>query len=283
MKIIAWNVNGLRSIDGKAIMDGYLARHNPDIFCMGETKLSLPDSAVQESMTKYKSFPYKYYATSKDKRGYSGTAIWSKIKPDSVHYGISNIGVDTFGRTLTQDQHLIVANNHGRIITLEFKTFYLVHCYVPNSGETIKDTSLPKRLQFRVRQWDPLFQHYIGELQKIKPTIVCGDFNCAHTENDIHNPKRNLKQAGFTIQERNSFKKYLDDLQLVDTFRSLHPTVTKYTYWSYRGGARKNNKGWRIDYFLTSKSLIKKVKSTVIHDDQMGSDHAPIELQIMIK
>lgn len=282
MKIIAWNVNGLRSIDRKFILDKYLTQHKPDIFCMGETKLSLPDTTIQESMNKIKSYQYRYYATSKDKKGYSGTAIWSKHKPESIYYGISNIGIDSFGRKLTQEQQLIVTNNEGRIITLEFKTFYLVHCYVPNAGVTCKTTSLPERLQYRVRQWDPLFQHYIDELQKLKPIILCGDLNCAHTENDIHNPKQNLYSAGFTIQERNSFTKYMKQLQLVDTFRLLHPNKIKYTYWSYRGGARKNNKGWRIDYFLASKVLAKKIKTATIHEDQMGSDHAPIELQITI-
>ena len=278
MKIIAWNINGLRAIDRKTILDAYLTTHDPDIFCMGETKLSLPDDKVQATMSKFQQYPYRYYATSKGKKGYSGTAMWSKLKPLQVHYGIDPAilkGPDV--KELSDDQKLIIDNNEGRLIALEFKKLFVVHCYVPNAGETLQ------RLPYRVKQWDTLFQRYIAHLQDLKPTIVCGDFNCAHTELDIHAPKRNLKSAGFTIQERNSFAKYLNDLNLVDIYRTHHPKEIKYTYWSYRGGARKNNKGWRIDYFLLSKQLQKKVKQVDIHDDQHGSDHAPIALQLAIR
>lgn len=277
IKIIAWNVNGLRSVHGKSILSEYLTLHDPDIMCMGETKLSYPDVKAIETMKSIPQYEHRYYATSRARQGYSGTTIWSKIKPINVVYGVTQNAVESYRDTLTHHQEHIVENKEGRIITLEFEQYFLVHCYVPNSGEVLQ------RLEYRVKQWDPIFQHYLDELQKKKHTVVCGDFNCAHHEIDIHAPKRNLKSAGFTVEERTSFSKYIKDLSMVDTFRCLHPKAhDQYTYWSYRGRARTNNRGWRIDYFLTSSKFFKNVMSSSIHADQLGSDHAPIELVLSL-
>lgn len=277
MKIIAWNVNGIRALNNKGILMEYLDKHQPDIFCMGETKLSLPDEKTKYELNeKNKEYKYRYYATSKERKGYSGTAIWSKIEPINVTYGID--GVEN--KTYSEEQKKILDNNEGRIITIEMEQFYIIHCYVPNSGQAELKNGPLSRLQYRINEWDKLFQMYLKMLQKKKPIIVCGDMNCAYTEIDIHNAKSNEKNAGFTIEERTSFGKYLDKLKLVDIFRDLNINKIAYTYWSYRGNARKNNKGWRIDYFLISNKLKKKVTSTTIHEEQLGSDHAPIEFTI---
>ena len=261
MKIIAWNVNGIRAIHRKKILEGFLSKHKPDVFCVGETKLSCPDNEIRQKLSSVGDYSYRYYSTCTKKKGYSGTLVWSRIKPLSVGYGFNMPG-----STNTTDPE-------GRIITLEFNTFYLIHVYVPNSGEVLQ------RLEYRTEIWDKELREFVKKLQKKKPVVLCGDMNCANENIDIHNIN-NSKSAGFTPEERKSFKKYFD-LKLVDIFRTLNPTAIKYTYWSYRGQARKNNKGWRIDYFLISKKLIGKVISTDILSEQMGSDHAPIELTLI--
>ena len=261
-KIIAWNVNGIRSLMKNHDIEKYLNKHKPHIFCVGETKLTHPD-LVERSKHKEQISGYKYrtYNTSITKKGYSGTTIWSKKKPINVFKGIN------------YKKH----DDEGRVITYEFKEFYLVHVYTPNSGQVLE------RLDYRTNEWDPAFWKFIAKLEKAKPVVVCGDLNCARYEIDIHSPKTNLKTAGFTIEERNSFNKYIDKLKLVDAFRHKNPdTKDAYTFWSYRGGARKKNKGWRIDYFLTSKKLEKNIKDCTIHTEQNGSDHAPIELILSI-
>ena len=203
-------------------------------------------------------YKYRYFNTCIRKKGYSGTAIFSKIEPISE---IQGIGVKD------HDQE-------GRVITLEFDKYYLTHVYTPNSGQKLE------RLDYRTQEWDKEFSKFIGKLQKKKPVIVCGDLNCARYEIDLHSPKTNLKSAGFTKEERDSFNGYIEKLKLIDTYRYLYPDKIEYSYWTYLRQSRKNNKGWRIDYFLISNKLKNKLKDSKIHTNIMGSDHAPIELLI---
>ena len=274
-KIIAWNINGMNAQLKKNDLFELIEKSKPNIICFGETKvscnkktkqtkevdgkivvLSTLDLIKEELNEKIKGYKYRYWSPCLVKNGYSGTAIFSKKKPLSVNLGMGQDGDD----------------DEGRMITLEFKDYYLVHVYTPNSGDGLV------RLKYRVETWDKNFRKYCRRLQKIKPIIVCGDLNVANEEIDIANPKGNKKRAGFTEDERNSFKKTLDKLDLIDTFRYQNPDEVKYSYWTYFGNARKNNKGWRIDYFLVSDKLKSKIKKSDILTDVMGSDHAPIEL-----
>ena len=258
--IIAWNMNGIRSYIKKHDLNKFLEREKPHVFCVGETKLSCPDMLIKQSLKEnVKGYRYRYFSTCIAKKGYSGTCIWSKKKPLNILHGINN------------EKH----DKEGRVITLEFDNFYLTHVYTPNSGQALQ------RLNYRVKQWDPSFWGFIENLEKKKPVVVCGDLNCARYEIDIHSPKTNLKSAGFTLQERNSFNKWIEKLKLIDTFRHLNPDVKDaYTYWTYMRQARKKNKGWRIDYFLISQDLKDKLKKSTILRNEMGSDHAPIKLKI---
>ena len=230
-----------------------LSSLNPDIIVLQETKLSEDDPS---------SFPYKpdgydlYHTISKWIKGYSGVAILSKIKPLNVHYGLNNGEYD----------------NEGRIITLEFDSFFLVGVYVPNSGDGLK------RLGFRMEFEDRLKEYLLG-LDARKPIVYTGDLNVAHKEIDIKNPKANEMNAGYTIEERTKFGGLLDS-GFIDTFRFKYPDMVKYSWWSYRFHARENNAGWRIDYFLVSKRIIDKVSDSKIHNEIYGSDHCPIELDI---
>ena len=260
-KIVAWNVNSIRALVKKFDLNEFLEKNKVNIFCIGETKLSCPDIDVQKDMkNKIKGFRYRYYSTCTRKKGYSGTAIWSKKKPLNIIYGV---GIDEL-------------DNEGRVITLEFDFFYLVHVYTPNSGEVLA------RLDYRVKTWDVEFRKFIKKLNTHKPSIVCGDLNCAYQDIDIHSPNTNKKSAGFTNEERQSFGKLLKDINLLDTFRYFNPDKVLYSYWNYRTKARSKNKGWRIDYFLVSDKLINKIKKSDILIDIMGSDHAPILLKISI-
>ena len=260
--ILSWNVNSIRALVKKFSLSDYLEKKNTQILCLSETKLSHPTEAEEKKLVDLvPGFKYRYYNTCNCKKGYSGTAIWSKKKPLNVIFGI---GVDEL-------------DLEGRVTTLEFDKFYLINVYTPNSGELLA------RLDYRVKKWDPAFRKFLEKLQKKKPIVVTGDLNCAHKEIDIHSPKTNLKSAGFTIEERNSFTKLLDKLKLIDTFRHFNPELKNvYSYWSYRGRARLKNKGWRIDYFLVSSNIIKNVLKSSIDDKQMGSDHAPVLLTIKI-
>jgi len=255
MKIIAWNINGIRSsMKGKELYD-LIENEKPDIICFGETKISCPFIDVQNELKdKIKGYKYRYWSPCKTKGGYSGTAIFCKKQPDSIIYGLDDI------------------DEEGRVIILEFEKFFLLHVYTPNSGEELK------RLDYRTKTWDKVFRKKIIELQEHKPVIVCGDLNVAHKEIDLKNPKTNLKTAGYTIEERESFDKLLKDAELVDTYRFLNPEKVEYSYWSYRFNSRKKNTGWRIDYFLVSDKIIKNIKKSLILTEIMGSDHAPIKL-----
>jgi len=259
MKIIAWNVNGIRAITKKVNFNDFLKKYEPAIFCMSEIKVSCPFVELKEKLKNdIDGYKYRYYSPCAIKAGYSGTAIWSKKKPLNVLYGLPN-----------KDHDL-----EGRVITLELKKYYLVHVYTPNSGENLK------RLEYRVQEWDIYFRKYIKKLNKIKPVILCGDLNVANEEIDLHAPKQNTKNSGFTIEERTSFKKLLKDANMIDSFRYLNPELIKYSYWTYRYNARMKNKGWRIDYFLINEKIKKKIKLSNIITEQKGSDHAPIILEI---
>ena len=248
MKLISWNVNGLRACVGKDFEQQF-KDFNADFFCLQETKMQ----AGQLDL----SFPgYESYWNYADKRGYSGTAIFTKHKPLSVTYGI-NI-----------DEH----DHEGRVITLEIDDFYLVTVYTPNSQDELR------RLEYRMK-WEDDFQSYLHKLDEIKPVIVCGDMNVAHQEIDLKNPKTNHRNAGFTDEEREKMTQLLNN-GFIDTFRTLYPEQVTYSWWSYRFRAREKNTGWRIDYFLISERLRDRLVDAKIHTEIMGSDHCPIEIDL---
>ena len=248
MKLISWNVNGLRACVGKDFEQQF-KDFNADFFCLQETKMQ----AGQLDL----SFPgYESYWNYADKKGYSGTAIFTKHKPLSVTYGI-NI-----------DEH----DHEGRVITLEMDDFYLVTVYTPNSQDELR------RLEYRMK-WEDDFQSYLHKLDEIKPVIVCGDMNVAHQEIDLKNPKTNRRNAGFTDEERQKMTKLLSN-GFIDTFRTLYPEQVTYSWWSYRFRAREKNTGWRIDYFLISERLRDRLVDAKIHTEIMGSDHCPIEIDL---
>jgi len=253
MKILSWNINGLKSILKKKKLHDLINCEKPDIFCLGEIKTHSIDDLDLKFLNEY----YSYFHYAQNRKGYSGTAIFTKIKPINVMYGLGN-NID----------------EEGRVIVCEFKKYYLLHVYTPNSGQALQ------RLDYRVNIWDIHFIKYIMELQEKKPVIVCGDLNVAHYEIDLKNPKTNLRTAGYTVEERNSFNLILEKTKLIDTFRYLNPNLIKYSYWSYRFKSRDKNIGWRIDYFLVSPKLIKKIIKSDILEDMSGSDHAPIILEI---
>ena len=248
MKFISWNVNGLRACVGKDFEQQF-KDFNADFFCLQETKMQ----AGQLDL----SFPgYESYWNYADKKGYSGTAIFTKHKPLSVTYGI-NI-----------DEH----DHEGRVITLEMDDFYLVTVYTPNSQDELR------RLEYRMK-WEEDFQSYLHKLDEIKPVIVCGDMNVAHQEIDLKNPKTNRRNAGFTDEEREKMTELLNN-GFIDTFRTLYPEQVTYSWWSYRFRAREKNTGWRIDYFLISERLRDRLIDAKIHTETKGSDHCPIEIDL---
>ena len=248
MKLISWNVNGLRACMGKGFEDSF-RQLDADFFCLQETKMQAGQLDLQFD-------GYESYWNYAEKKGYSGTAIFTKHHPLSVTYGM---GVD---------EH----DHEGRIITLEMDTFFLVTVYVPNSQDGLR------RLDYRM-QWERDFLTYLQELDEKKPVVVCGDLNVAHEEIDLKNPKTNRRNAGFTDEERERFTIWLES-GFTDTFRWLHPTDIIYSWWSYRFKAREKNAGWRIDYFVVSDRLRESIQSANIHTEIMGSDHCPVELVI---
>ena len=251
MKIIAWNVNGLRSLLKTDYLDELILNEKPDILCFGETKLS----CQIEIKLKYPEYKYIYWSLCNKKKGYSGTAIFCKKKPLKL---IPSLNID----------------DEGRIITLELKNFYLIHVYTPNSGEKLL------RLDWRTKIWDRAFEKYIIELQKTKPVIVCGDLNVAHKPIDLARPKQNYnKSAGYMQEEIDGIDTYVSN-GLLDSFREKNVEDVKYTWWSYRGGAREKNVGWRIDYFLVSESYLPMVNNAFILNDVHGSDHCPVGIEL---
>lgn len=252
MKLISWNVNGIRACIKKGFLD-YFNEQDADIFCLQEIKLSAGQLDLDLE-------GYHMYWNYAEKKGYSGTAIFTKIKPLSVQYGI---GIE---------EH----DHEGRVITLEFDKFYMVTVYTPNS----KDQLL--RLDYRMI-WEDEFRKFLKNLEKAKPVVVCGDLNVAHKEIDLKNPKTNKRNAGFTDEERGKFTE-LVEAGFVDTFRYFYPDLEgAYSWWSYRARARENNTGWRIDYFVTSKSLEKNLVDAEIHSETLGSDHCPVVLKLDIQ
>ncbi len=249
MKLISWNVNGLRAAVTKGFMESF-NELDADIFCLQETKLQ-PDQISLELPG------YEQYWNSAVKKGYSGTAVFTRIKPLSVTNGI---GIE---------EH----DQEGRVITAEYDNFYLVCCYTPNSQRELA------RLEYRMT-WEDAFRNYLLELDKKKPVILCGDLNVAHQEIDLKNPKTNRKNAGFSDEERAKMTELLE-AGFTDTFRHLYPdAIEEYSWWSYMGKARERNTGWRIDYFITSKRLDDKIQEAKIHQQIFGSDHCPVELDI---
>ena len=249
MKLISWNVNGLRACEGKGFSDIF-RELDADFFCLQETKM-------QEGQLDLQFEGYESYWNYAEKKGYSGTAIFTRHTPLNVTYGI---GID-------------LHDHEGRVITLEMQDFFLVCCYTPNSQDGLK------RLEYRM-SWEDAFRNYLKRLDQQKPVILCGDLNVAHEEIDLKNPKTNRRNAGFTDEERAKMTTLLD-AGFTDTFRHFYPDRTDiYSWWSYRFRAREKNAGWRIDYFLTSKRLDDKLVSATIHTDIMGSDHCPVEVDI---
>lgn len=246
-KCISWNVNGLRACIGKGFLESFQAL-DADLFCLQETKLS--EGQLKLDLPGY--YQYWNYA---EKKGYSGTAIFSKEKPLSVHYGIDI------------EEH----DHEGRVITLEFSDYYFITVYVPNSQDALQ------RLEYRMR-WEKDFLVYIKRLEEEKPVIYCGDLNVAHREIDLKNPKTNHHNAGFTDEEREKFSNVLES-GMIDTFRYFYPDQAEaYSWWSYRFHARENNAGWRIDYFIASVLLKDRLRDAKIHNEIFGSDHCPVEL-----
>ena len=252
MKLISWNVNGLRACVGKGFYES-IAALDADVVCLQETKLQAGqiDLALEG---------YETYWNYADKKGYSGTAIFTRRHPLSVTYGL---GID-------------LHDHEGRIITAEYEDFYLVTAYVPNSQDGLR------RLDYR-QQWDKELRAYLKELETRKPVVLCGDLNVAHREIDLKNPKSNRKNAGFTDEEREGFQQLLD-AGFVDTFRHFYPDQTDiYSWWSYRFRAREKNAGWRIDYFVVSEALRPLLESAAIHTEIFGSDHCPVEVVLRAK
>lgn len=249
MKLISWNTNGIRACMGKGFMES-MAAQDADIICIQETKM-------QEGQAEVPMEGYHQYWCSAEKKGYSGTAVFTRVEPLSVSYGI---GVD-------------VHDHEGRVITCEFEDFYLVNVYVPNSQSELK------RLDYRM-EWEDDFRAYLTGLDAVKPVVVCGDLNVAHTEIDLKNPKTNTKNAGFTPEERAKMTELLEE-GFVDSWRYFNPGVEGvYSWWSYRFKAREKNAGWRIDYFLVSEKMKERMKGADILTDIMGSDHCPVMLEL---
>jgi exodeoxyribonuclease-3 len=252
MKIMSWNVNGIRACMTKGFLN-VIGKENPDIVCLQEIKAH-PEQ-IDIKLTEYE----HHFWNPAERKGYSGTAVFSKIKPLSVKYGIGLI------------------DEEGRVITLEFEDYFLITVYTPNSKRELE------RLDFRYNEWDKEFLKYMKSLNK--PVILCGDLNVAHTEIDLANPDTNKTtktkpgNAGFTDKERERFQDFLD-AGYIDTFRKFYPEKIQYTWWSYMFQARKRNVGWRIDYFLADKRLLDKLKNAKIHDEYLGSDHCPISLEL---
>ncbi|MBQ5456849.1 MAG: exodeoxyribonuclease III [Prevotella sp.] len=249
MRFISWNVNGLRACVGKGFEESF-SKLDADFFCLQETKMQADQLDLQ--------FPgYESFWNFADKKGYSGTAIYTRQKPIQVTNGI---GID---------EH----DHEGRVITMEMEDFYLITCYTPNSQDGLR------RLDYRMK-WEDDFMDYLKRLDAVKPIILCGDLNVAHEEIDLKNPKTNRKNAGFTDEERAKMTRLLSN-GFIDSFRQLYPEQVTYSWWSYRFRAREKNAGWRIDYFIVSERLLQRIKDAKIHTEILGSDHCPVELELL--
>ena len=263
VRLVSWNVNGIRAVSNKGLLLPFVDELDPDVICLQETKAHPHQIEVQLA-------GYEEHWNSAEKKGYSGTAIFSKTPPVGVTSGLPQsdsaqfpMSGDTFG-----DPH-----SEGRVLTAEFADFYLVNVYTPNAKGDLG------RLALRHTQWDPAFLHYLKQLEATKPVIFCGDLNVAHTPEDLANPKSNVGKAGYTSEERDGFRNFVDN-GFVDTFRLFHQGNGHYSWWSNFSNARARNVGWRIDYFLVSQSLVDRVEAAEIHAGIMGSDHCPISLTL---
>ncbi len=264
MKLYSWNVNGIRAVINKGLFQPFIDEHQPDILCLQETKAKRDQVEVD--------LPgYHEYWNSAEKAGYSGTAIFAKEKPLQVVNGLADDLAEKYHLT---DDSYGDPNKEGRVISAEFTDFWVVTVYTPNSKNDLS------RLELRHKQWDPAFLAHIKELEKTKPVLFCGDLNVAHQEIDLANPKPNIGKHGFTNEEREGFDEFLKN-DLFDTFRTIHPDTTNaYTWWTHWANARARNVGWRIDYWVASRSLEDRVSEANIHPDVMGSDHCPVSITI---
>lgn len=263
VKIYSWNVNGIRAVVRKETFTPFIEKHQPDILCLQETK-------AQQGQAEIDMPGYEEYWNSAEKKGYSGTAIFTKHKPLSIINGFPEDIIDEF--KVTGDVYGD-PNKEGRVITAEFEKFYVVTVYTPNAKDDLS------RIPLREKHWDPAFLAYCKRLEKKKPVVFCGDLNVAHTELDLANPKPNKGKKGFTLEERGGFDKFLK-AGFVDTLRMFKEGNGYYTWWSHFANSRARNVGWRIDYFLVSDALKKHVKNAEIHADVMGSDHCPISVTL---
>ncbi len=265
MKLFSWNVNGIRAVHRKGDLGRFLQECNPDILCLQETK-------AQREQTDIDLGGYEEYWFSAEKKGYSGTAIFTKVSPEEVFYGLPADIVEHY--QLTDDYG--DTTKEGRVLTLEFKAFFVVTVYTPNAKDDL--SRIPMR-----QAWDPAFLQYVIELEKQKPVIFCGDLNVAHTELDLARPKENVGKKGFTTEERAGFTA-MEQAGFIDTFRVLHPQEGgHYTWWSHFGQARARNIGWRIDYIMMSPHLRSLLQRASIHPDVMGSDHCPVSVELGIE
>jgi exodeoxyribonuclease III len=263
VRLFSWNVNGIRAVSKKGLFVPFVEEFEPDVLCLQETKAQQFQSEVQLPN-------YVEHWNSAEKKGYSGTATLSKVEPLTVVPGLTKDSIDLHG---VVSDAFGDPTNEGRVLTEEFDEFYVVNVYTPNSKDDLG------RLRLRSTQWDPAFLYLLQQLEKVKPVIACGDFNVAHTADDLANPKSNVGRKGFTSEERNGFQNYLD-AGFADTFRLFHQGNGHYSWWSHFANSRERNVGWRIDYFLVSASLVPHVTAADIHPNVFGSDHCPISLTL---
>lgn len=263
MRLYSWNINGIRAVLRKGEIQNFLNNHDPDILCLQETKAE--PQQIDHDFTGY----HEYWNSSRTKKGYSGTAIFSKIKPLNVVNDIPQEFVESAGLSADEYGH---SNDEGRVIAAEYNNFYVVTAYTPNAKDDL--SRIPLR-----QKWDQAIMKYCHQLQKTKPVLYCGDMNVAHNEIDLANPKANKGKKGFTQEERHGFDNWLS-AGFVDTFRIFTKEGGYYTWWSHFAKSRERNIGWRIDYWLVSKNFAPLVKSAEIHADQMGSDHCPVSIEI---
>lgn len=267
LSIFSWNVNGIRAVINKGALKSFIDEYQPDILCLQETKAKQGQAEIDLP-------EYEEIWNSAKRAGYSGTAIFTKVKPISYFAGFTDdINVahdwdaDQHGNTLDE----------GRVLTAEFEDFYLVTVYTPNSKHELT------RLKLREKMWDPAFLEFLKNLEKTKPVVVCGDFNAAHTEIDLARPKDNINNAGYTVEERQGITNLIN-AGFIDTFRALHPDEKgRYTWWTWRANARARNIGWRIDYFFISRDLESNLKSAEIYENVVGSDHCPISIELELE
>ncbi|MBI3624070.1 exodeoxyribonuclease III [Candidatus Saccharibacteria bacterium] len=265
MRIYSWNVNGIRAVWNKSLFQKFITTEQPDILCLQETKAEQHQSEVDLP-------DYTEYWNSAYKKGYSGTAIFTKAKPLHIASGLPEDIIKKF--KVTGDDYGD-PNKEGRVITAEFATFYIVTVYTPNAKDDLS------RIPLRHKHWDPAFLHYIKELEKKKPVVFCGDLNVAHTSDDLARPKENEGKKGYTLEERQGFQHFIK-AGFIDSFRLFHKGNGHYTWWTHWANARARNVGWRIDYILVSAALKDKVKAAGIHPDVMGSDHCPVSIELEI-